>query len=230
MDETKNKLKKLAIYIGSASIATITLYFTYKYHKEATSKKPLSKPEDEHYSDLLVKLSSFYKEKQPKPHLILNNKQIIEEFFDKFDENKDGVINKIELHHLLDYITDKLNLKKPSQIEVLRFFDKIDTNRSGTISLEEFEEWMLHLTEKDFQNISVPKKIDFQLSDARNLFDEHDLDKNGYLDQYEYSIFLQDAAFSFHLDLPTEEKMKKTFEEIAVNGKINFEQFKKNLF
>lgn len=64
--------------------------------------------------------------------------QIAKEVFESYDTNKNGIIEKSELKHLLDDISKKLNLPKVNSKDILDGLAKIDSNADGVLQFEEF--------------------------------------------------------------------------------------------
>ena len=226
-EETVQKLINLSTYIGALSIASITLYFSTKSTKNLTKKKKIEKPKEEHFEDLKTKLDSFFEEKEAKTYLILKNNKTIKKIFEKFDEDKNGIIDKIELHQLLDFIADKLNTKKPTIKEVSEYFEKIDLDHSNEINFEEFEIFLKSFTKKDFEKIEKQiNKIELNSIELKKLFIEHDLNQKGYLDKFEISIFFEDLIHIFNLNKKQNELMKFALKNSSRRKKIYFEEFK----
>lgn len=65
-------------------------------------------------------------------------KLIAQEVFNSYDTNKNGVIEKSELKHLLDDISKRLNLPKANNKDILDGLKKIDSNSDGVLQFEEF--------------------------------------------------------------------------------------------
>jgi Ca2+-binding EF-hand superfamily protein len=242
---TKENLIKGAVILGGTSAFFGISYFIFKYFKKTNSKDVVNETiknlreqyEREHNIPIieinpkkLPNVEKLLKNKE-KLHLLLsNNATAMKVLFKKFDINGDGTIDRNELHSLLDHLSETFGIEKPTEKMVLRFLEKIDTDHSGSISFEEFQFWFKDLKKNDFLNIDKPHNLEFSLSNAKKMFEEHDLDKNGYLDLTEFSLFVEDLSFTFHLDAPLQKNVNELFEKCSKNSKVYFSEFEENYF
>ena len=67
-------------------------------------------------------------------------KEWVDELFEVFDEDKDGVINRSEFVELIDCLLQDKGIKMCETI-----FHKFDTNHSNSISKEELTEMIIDL-------------------------------------------------------------------------------------
>lgn len=76
------------------------------------------------------------------------NETLIKEIFDKYDENKDGVIDKAELKNIILDIAKKTGNAEETVKEYEKKFDEADVNKDQVLSYEEFKKIGPEIVEK----------------------------------------------------------------------------------
>ena len=167
-------------------------------------------------------------------------------YFNRFDENGDGVLSLVEFTSYLEYVFDALSDtstiestgETPVELAAAtaeKYFYEADADGNGSISFDEFKAW--------FQNsgfdIKATSKGNIVEKDSRALFDRYDLNGDNFLDFNEFEMYLTSVfealahtpAFQAHGVSPSEmaaATAEQCFEEADAdgNGTLTFDEFK----
>lgn len=127
----------------------------------------------------------------------------VEETFAKVDKDSNGVITDDEMRELLSTLGIKPDSKMAS--EAMRTLDR---QRTGQVTREEFRKWY-HASEARIQ------------IEARNIFDQFDDDKDGFIGREELGQVLKRMGIS-----PTEDDLDRTVKTICDHADAKLEEGK----
>ena len=139
---------------------------------------------------LLNKLKSSDKQKQilNKEIQFIKNSTIFKKYiklaFEKYDEDKNGCLDKTGLRYFVNDLRFLLNIPKCENDTFNKIFNIIDTNKNGVIDFDDLYETLPELLPvlssagEQFQELVVKTFHDF------------DINKNGYLEESQFRLFI----------------------------------------
>lgn len=136
---------------------------------------------------------------------------VIKSLFDKYDNDKNGKLNKDELYALLE--NDLGMTEEQAQI----YLHLLDKDGDGCISYKEFETWFR--SGEHLQSITNLTRF-YYLKKAVEFFKKYDLDDNGAIDRKEFGKLFEDFAKN------GEQTMDAFMDALDLdkNGLISFEE------
>lgn len=134
--------------------------------------------------------------------------------FEKYDIDKNGVIDSKELRVFLDDWCESENKPMVDDTQLQKFLTYLDSTKKGVLTLQDFSRWAIKFSDS------------FKWKKIREFFTKYSHDKKT-LDHHDLHLFLDDLSKTYKLPKPSMEQISLFFDKIDTNhsGKISYQEF-----
>jgi Ca2+-binding EF-hand superfamily protein len=151
----------------------------------------------------------------------------VNDIFDKYDANRNGVLEKRETLRMLNEILARQGKPSATLPYFNRIYQDIDLNNDGVISREECALFMMN-----YLNVPIEIDEDIQIQ-VMNIFNKYDDNRNGYLEKRETLGLLNELLANRGQQPATLNQFNRFFSDIDVNrdgvvSKLEMTDFIKN--
>lgn len=141
-----------------------------------------------------------------------NIDSMVEKIFDKYDDNRNGFLEKKECLRLMNEILADKSQPPATYTQFNKFFAEIDDNGDGIISRSEISRFV-----RKFLGMA-PTEKDLVADNINKIWYQYDTDRSGYLNRMETLRFLNDYLASKNQAPATMASFNRFFNEVDVNG------------